>query len=264
MKKMVHPRPLSGMNDFMEWSHASLDHVRWCSSRKRAVEGSPSSQPSVNFVPSVVQCDPQGNPPSVDNLFSIDPYANRFLYTGREFLKEANLYDYRNRVYSTELGRFLQTDPIRFHAGDVNLYRYVSNDPVNWVDALGLDRTPYFFGHAWIEVDTWDKNCCKTGRITLDLAPDILFGAGDSDWRIGDASNVPYPRWFSITIKSSCEEDKQLLSDWETMRDHSNTRWNGYPFNCVRAACAFFRSGMQQSPQSPQQSPTSKPYWGVR
>jgi RHS repeat-associated protein len=71
-------------------------------------------------------------------MFSADPYANRFLYTGREFLKEAKLYDYRNRVYSAELGRFLQTDPIRFEAGDGNLYRYVENDPVNWTDALGL------------------------------------------------------------------------------------------------------------------------------
>jgi RHS repeat-associated protein len=86
----------------------------------------------------VVQDDPQGNPPSVDDMFSADPYANRFLYTGREFLKEANLYDYRNRVYSAELGRFLQSDPIRFDAGDGNLYRYVENDPVNWTDALGL------------------------------------------------------------------------------------------------------------------------------
>jgi RHS repeat-associated protein len=86
----------------------------------------------------VVQCDPQGNPPRVDNLFSADPYANRFLYTGREFLKEANLYDYRNRVYSPDLGRFLQTDPIRFSVGDVNLYRYVSNNPVNLIDPDGL------------------------------------------------------------------------------------------------------------------------------
>jgi YD repeat-containing protein len=39
------------------------------------------------------------NPPSVDDMFSADPYANRFLYTGREFLKEANLYDYRNRAW---------------------------------------------------------------------------------------------------------------------------------------------------------------------
>jgi RHS repeat-associated protein len=87
----------------------------------------------------VVQDDPQGNPPSVDDMFSADPYANRFLYTGREFLKEANLYDYRNRVYSAELGRFLQTDPIRFEAGDGNLYRYVFNNPINFIDPLGLE-----------------------------------------------------------------------------------------------------------------------------
>jgi RHS repeat-associated protein len=78
------------------------------------------------------------NPPSVDNLFSADPYANRFLYTGREFLKEANLYDYRNRVYSAELGRFLQSDPIRFDAGDGNLYRYVRNAASRFIDPNGL------------------------------------------------------------------------------------------------------------------------------
>jgi RHS repeat-associated protein len=71
-------------------------------------------------------------------MFSADPYANRFLYTGREFLKEANLYDYRNRVYSPDLGRFLQPDPIRFSAGDGNLYRYVGNNPINYTDSLGL------------------------------------------------------------------------------------------------------------------------------
>jgi RHS repeat-associated protein len=84
----------------------------------------------VNSEPPAVQDDPQGNPPSVDDAFSTDPYAYRFLSTGREFLKEANLDDYRNRVYSAELGRFLQTDPIRFDAGDGNLYRYVEKDPV--------------------------------------------------------------------------------------------------------------------------------------
>jgi RHS repeat-associated protein len=84
----------------------------------------------------VVQCDPQGNPPSVDDAFSTDPYANRFLSIGREFLKEASLYDYRNRLYSAELVRFPQTDPIRFDAGDGNLYRYVSNDPKNAVPLL--------------------------------------------------------------------------------------------------------------------------------
>jgi len=60
------------------------------------------------------------------------------MFTGREWIAEVGLYDYRNRVYSAELGRFIQTDPIRFDAGDVNLYRYVFNGPINLSDPLGL------------------------------------------------------------------------------------------------------------------------------
>jgi RHS repeat-associated protein len=63
--------------------------------------------------------------------------ANRFLYTGREWIQEVGLYDYRNRVYSPELGRFLQTDPIRFDAKDVNLYRYVKNSTTRFIDPTG-------------------------------------------------------------------------------------------------------------------------------
>jgi RHS repeat-associated protein len=66
-------------------------------------------------------------------------HNNRFLYTGREWLAQLELYDYRNRTYSPNLGRFLQTDPIRFDAGDLNLYRYVVNNMVNITDPLGLE-----------------------------------------------------------------------------------------------------------------------------
>ena len=44
-------------------------------------------------------------------------HGNRFLYTGREWIAQLSLYDYRNRAYSAEIGRFMQTDPIRFAAG---------------------------------------------------------------------------------------------------------------------------------------------------
>jgi RHS repeat-associated protein len=64
--------------------------------------------------------------------------GNRFQFTGREHLPEIGLHDYRNRIYSTTLGRFLQIDPIRFDAGDVNLYRYVGNAPTTLADPLGL------------------------------------------------------------------------------------------------------------------------------
>jgi RHS repeat-associated protein len=68
--------------------------------------------------------------------------GNRFLFTGREWLSEVGLYDYRNRVYSCELGRFLQVDPIGFDAGDVNIYRYVGNRTINEVDPEGLYGWP--------------------------------------------------------------------------------------------------------------------------
>jgi RHS repeat-associated protein len=65
-------------------------------------------------------------------------FGNRFLFTGREWLSGLGVYDYRNRLYHPELGRFLQPDPKEFAAGDYNLYRYCHNDPVNKSDPLGL------------------------------------------------------------------------------------------------------------------------------
>lgn len=65
-------------------------------------------------------------------------YANRFLFTGREYVAEFGLYNYRNRFYSPALGRFLQSDPLRFGGRDVNIYRYVGNNSTNSADPLGL------------------------------------------------------------------------------------------------------------------------------
>ncbi|MCC7073298.1 MAG: lamin tail domain-containing protein [Deltaproteobacteria bacterium] len=62
---------------------------------------------------------------------------NRFRYTGREWLEAAGVYDYRNRHYSADTGRFLQVDPIRFLGGDPNLYGYVLGDPVTGIDPTG-------------------------------------------------------------------------------------------------------------------------------
>lgn len=70
------------------------------------------------------------------------PAGNRFLFTGREWLKELRLYDYRHRLYQPELGRFMQPDPLGYAAGDPNLYRYCAGDPVNCTDPTG--ETPVY------------------------------------------------------------------------------------------------------------------------
>ncbi len=62
--------------------------------------------------------------------------ANPFTYTARELDTESGLYYYRNRYYSPEMGRFMTHDPIYWFGG-VNLYLYVFNNPLAFVDPFG-------------------------------------------------------------------------------------------------------------------------------
>jgi RHS repeat-associated protein len=59
-----------------------------------------------------------------------------YAYTGREWDQEAALYYYRARYYDPKIGRFLSEDPVGYVEG-LNLYSYVDNDPINWIDPSG-------------------------------------------------------------------------------------------------------------------------------
>jgi len=61
-----------------------------------------------------------------------------FTFTGREFDAESGLYYYRARYYDPKTGRFWTKDPIGLAGGDMNLYRYVKNNPINFMDPFGL------------------------------------------------------------------------------------------------------------------------------
>jgi RHS repeat-associated protein len=106
------------------------------------------------------------------------PWGNRFLFTGREWMSDngtspphnLKLYDYRNRIYQPELGRFMQPDPQHFEAGDYNLYRYCHNDPVNNSDPTGLSLTGSGGGD-------WDFD---NGRVAMEQIAQQQQAAGNS------------------------------------------------------------------------------------
>lgn len=87
---------------------------------------------------------------TVMNAYGYTPYGevtnktenvtNPFTFVGGYgVIDEGNgLFFMKNRYYDATTRRFLQKDPIGI-AGGINLYRYVSNNPVNLVDPAGLD-----------------------------------------------------------------------------------------------------------------------------
>jgi RHS repeat-associated protein len=74
--------------------------------------------------------------------YSAGNFNNRFKFTGREYLPQFGIYEYRNRAYHPGLGRFMSEDPSGFSAGDYNLFRYCGNDPVDRTDPTGLVSNP--------------------------------------------------------------------------------------------------------------------------
>lgn len=61
------------------------------------------------------------------------------LFTGRHWLPDAGLYDYRNRALDPATGRFTTRDPVHDPANLGNPYTYVGNNPMARVDPWGLE-----------------------------------------------------------------------------------------------------------------------------
>jgi len=66
-----------------------------------------------------------------------------FGFAGGLYDRDTGLTRFGARDYDPHTGRWTAKDPIGFLGGDANLYGYVSNDPVNWIDPSGLQSGPY-------------------------------------------------------------------------------------------------------------------------
>lgn len=65
-------------------------------------------------------------------------------YTGREN-DGTGVYFYRGRYYNPTFQRFISEDPIGI-AGGIDLYAYVGDNPITFVDPFGFDKRGSGFG----------------------------------------------------------------------------------------------------------------------
>jgi RHS repeat-associated protein len=70
-------------------------------------------------------------------ILDTNPGFQPFGFAGGLYDPDTKLVRFGARDYDAETGRWTAKDPIQFNGGDVNLYGYVLNDPLNLSDPLG-------------------------------------------------------------------------------------------------------------------------------
>jgi RHS repeat-associated protein len=129
-------------------------------------------------------------------------------YADKKRDQESSLDYMGARYYSSTLGRFLSPDPVGIFVADPsnpqswNLYSYVLNNPLSFVDPDGRDCVYLSDDSSSIEEvdadsDTKPRDCSKTGGYYV---PGRLVGYGtDSDSDISSLNYVPYSTAVSTT-----------------------------------------------------------------
>jgi RHS repeat-associated protein len=71
-------------------------------------------------------------------LSDTSPGFQPFGYAGGMYDRDTQLTLFGARNYDPSVGRWLSKDPILFGGQQANLYGYVNNDPINFIDPSGL------------------------------------------------------------------------------------------------------------------------------
>lgn len=147
--------------------------------------------------------------------------GNPFFFTGQVFDVETGLYYFINRFYSPLLGRFMSRDPIGYLDG-TNLYAYVGDDPINFIDPFGLAKVnwqnSYWGGLTGYPI--YGPSNVQTGNVWIDptigVANDvsnIVYGAlgivGKATAYVEDFTGVSFDELYiaSLGVPTPAEID---------------------------------------------------------
>ncbi|MFN3166953.1 MAG: RHS repeat-associated core domain-containing protein, partial [Phycisphaeraceae bacterium] len=143
------------------------------------------------------------------------------------------------RFYDPELGRFLTQDPLGLASGDINLYRYVNNNPVDNIDPSGnaADDGNQYTKETYrttedvqrlvgIEVDglydTETENALKPfQRALIDagfMDPKTKSGRPSDDGKWGDQTERAYQAYLASLDQAFKEAEEQAAARREANR----------------------------------------------
>ncbi len=84
--------------------------------------------------------------------YNSNPGFQAYGFAGGIYDEAVSLVKFGARWYDPSNGRWTTKDPIRFDGGDMNLFGYVQNDPINFIDPKGQSKTMYYLLKFLIEI----------------------------------------------------------------------------------------------------------------
>jgi len=135
---------------------------------------------NTNTVVQRTQYYPSGLPWAYDRTVDHPDLQHR-KYNGKEFVEMHgyDTYDYGARGYYPAMGRFTSVDPLAENHYDVSPYAYCLNNPINYIDPLGLDTV------ASNNIPpTFDpnKDIVQLPEVTVKPKPDFQLTPNDQEW----------------------------------------------------------------------------------
>jgi RHS repeat-associated protein len=153
---------------------------------------------------------------------------NKYRFSSKEWDENSGLYYYGYRFYDPGLQRWLNHDPIQ-ERGGLNLYGFVRNNPLSWIDPLGLAIFPADF------IGPIPQGSSRSPFLSVGPPPGVA-------WDTGTDSRGPYAQNVETGIKYYPDEED--ARHWPHYDASDGSR---YPEKCEKT-----RPGQKRPPYGDQ------------
>ena len=170
--------------------------------------------------------------------------ANTYRFSSKDYHQNSGLYYYGYRFYDPNLQRWLNRDPIG-ELGAINLYGFVGNNPINFVDPFGLLTAVFVGGPS--PADAQNSSGNPFGHAAIAFTGQGIFSFGTPE-NPGSSftdflNNQAKYRDGTVYILNTTPEQEKAMIDYLEKVKQERPKLGRYPDNCAHRTTEALKAG---------------------